>query len=75
MIKKLKIIYTLIFISSLLLAIVSLIDYTLTNINIKWAVFVLGVIIMILSLTGYYLVEKSTLTILANTEKKISKRK
>ena len=75
MLKRLKIIYASIFTAGFLLAVVSLIDYILTNINLKWATFVLSVIIMVLSLFGYFLVEKSSLTILTKTKKEIFKKK
>ena len=75
MLKRLKIIYASIFTAGFLLAVVSLIDYILTNINLKWATFVLSVIIMVLSLFGYFWVEKSSLMILTRTKKEIFKKK
>ena len=75
MLKRLKIIYASIFTAGFLLAVVSLIDYILTNINLKWATFVLSVIIMVLSLFGYFWVEKSSLMILTKTKKEIFKKK
>ena len=75
MLKRLKIIYASIFAAGFLLAVVSLIDYILTNINLKWATFVLSVIIMALSLFGYFLVEKSSLIILTKAKKEIFKKK
>lgn len=55
MIKKVKLIYSIIFLLALALSIASIRDYILTILDIKWASFVLSIIIMILAIWGYYI--------------------
>ena len=53
MIKRVKSIYAAIFLAALLLSLASIKDYILTVLDIKWASFVLSVLIMILAIWGY----------------------
>ncbi len=55
MIKRVKSIYAAIFLAALLLSLASIKDYILTVLDIKWASFVLSVLIMILAIWGYNL--------------------
>lgn len=60
MIKRLKRIYATIFLLALILGIASLKDYIRWFLQTKWASFILALAIMLLSLWGYYLVNKFT---------------
>ena len=58
MIKRLKRIYATIFLLALALSIASIKDYIRWFLETKWASFILALAIMLLSLWGYYLLNK-----------------
>jgi len=58
MIQRLKKIYAAIFVLALVLSIASIKDYVRWLLETKWAAFILALAIMLLSLWGYYLLNK-----------------